>query len=82
MARERDVSSAVGVYVIVLLSMQIFDEFYADLFGGNEADGHALLVGAVSESVKAGFGISDLAVLARERGRRIVAPKTARATAR
>ncbi|MCA9878101.1 MAG: hypothetical protein KC442_09970 [Thermomicrobiales bacterium] len=52
----------------MLLSMQIFDEFYADLFGGTEADGHALLVGAVSESVKAGFGISDLAALAREHG--------------
>jgi pyruvate,water dikinase len=50
----------------MLLSMQLFDEFYADLFGGTEADGHALLVGAVSESVKAGFGISDLAILARE----------------
>ncbi len=52
----------------MLLSMQLFDEFYADLFGGTEADGHALLVGAVSESVKAGFGISDLAILAREAG--------------
>jgi phosphohistidine swiveling domain-containing protein len=52
----------------MLLSMQIFDEFYADLFGGTDADGHALLVGAVSESVKAGFGISDLAILARDAG--------------
>lgn len=52
----------------MLLSMQLFDEFYADLFGGTEADGHALLVGAVSESVKAGFGISDLAIMAREGG--------------
>lgn len=52
----------------MLLSMQVFDEFYADLFGGTEADGHALLVGTESESVKAGFGISDLAALARERG--------------
>ncbi|MDQ2653793.1 MAG: PEP-utilizing enzyme [Chloroflexota bacterium] len=52
----------------MLLSMQLFDEFYADLFGGTEADGHALLVGAVSASVKAGFGISDLAILAREGG--------------
>jgi pyruvate,water dikinase len=52
----------------MLLSMQLFDEFYADLFGGNEADGHALLVGAVTASVKAGFGISDLAILAREGG--------------
>ena len=52
----------------MLLSMQVFDEFYADLFGGTDADGHALLVGAVSESVKAGFGISDLAILAREAG--------------
>lgn len=52
----------------MLLSMQIFDEFHLDLFGGAESDGHALLVGAVSESVKAGFGISDLAALAREQG--------------
>ena len=52
----------------MLLSMQIFDEFYADLFGGTEADGHALIVGMASESVKAGFGISDLAALAREQG--------------
>ena len=52
----------------MLLSMQIFDEFYADVFGGTDADGHALLVGAVSESVKAGFGISDLAAIAREQG--------------
>lgn len=52
----------------MLLSMQLFDEFYADLFGGTDADGHALLVGAVSESVKAGFGISDLAIMAREGG--------------
>lgn len=52
----------------MLLSMQLFDEFYADLFGGTDADGHALLVGAVSESVKAGFGISDLAAIAREHG--------------
>jgi phosphohistidine swiveling domain-containing protein len=52
----------------MLLSMQVFDEFYADLFGGTDADGHALLVGAVSESVKAGFGLSDLAILAREAG--------------
>ncbi|MFT4041327.1 MAG: hypothetical protein QM692_24305, partial [Thermomicrobiales bacterium] len=52
----------------MLLSMQIFDEFYAELFGGTEADGHALIVGLESESVKAGFGISDLAALAREQG--------------
>lgn len=52
----------------MLLSMQTFDEFYADLFGGTEADGHALIVGMESESVKAGFGISDLAALAREQG--------------
>jgi pyruvate,water dikinase len=52
----------------MLLSMQLFDEFYADLFGGTDADGHALLVGAVSASVRAGFGISDLAALARESG--------------
>jgi pyruvate,water dikinase len=52
----------------MLLSMQLFDELYADLFGGSDADAHALLVGGVSESVKAGFGLSDLAIAARESG--------------
>ncbi len=46
----------------MLMSMQLFDELYADLFGGEEADAHALLVGSLSESVKAGFGLSDLAI--------------------
>lgn len=52
----------------MLLSMQLFDEFYTDLFGGSVADAHALLVGAVSESVKAGFGLADLAGAARKLG--------------
>jgi hypothetical protein len=38
----------------MLLSIQVFDELYADLFGADEAEGHALLVGELSESVKAG----------------------------
>lgn len=52
----------------MLLAMQLFDELYGDLFGGNDADAHALLVGGVSESVKAGFGLADLADTARELG--------------
>ncbi|MDQ3443741.1 MAG: PEP-utilizing enzyme [Chloroflexota bacterium] len=52
------------VAIPMLLSMQLFDELYADLFDGEEADAHALLVGGLSESVKAGFGLSDLAIAA------------------
>jgi rifampicin phosphotransferase len=52
----------------MLQAMQVFDEFHADLFGGSEADAHALLVGAMSESVKAGFGLSDLGAFARSLG--------------
>lgn len=52
----------------MLLSIQTFDELYADLFGADEAEGHALLVGELSESVKAGIGLSDLAIEAREQG--------------
>ena len=50
----------------MLLSMQLYDELYVDLFQGTDADAHALLVGALSESVKAGIGLSDLAAKARE----------------
>ena len=49
----------------MLLTMQIFDEFFADLFGNVEMDSHALLVGLPSESVKAGTGLSDLAAAAK-----------------
>ena len=52
----------------MLLSMQLFDEFYVDLFGGTDADAHALLLGAVSSSVEAGFGLADLATFARDAG--------------
>jgi rifampicin phosphotransferase len=52
----------------MLVGIQLYDEFYAELFGEAEADSHALLVGGVSESVKAGFGLSDLAASARELG--------------
>ncbi len=52
----------------MLLSMQLFDEFYVDLFGGADADAHALLLGAVSSSVEAGFGLADLATSARDAG--------------
>lgn len=50
------------------LSSQLFDEFYADIFGGAESDSHALVVGTLSESIKAGIGLSDLAALARTLG--------------
>ena len=52
----------------MLLAMQLFDEFYADVVGGSETDGHALLVGNPSQSVKAGIGLSDLAHDARVLG--------------
>jgi pyruvate,water dikinase len=50
------------------LGMQLFDEFYADLFGGAESDAHALIVGLPSESINAAIGLSDLAVATREAG--------------
>ena len=56
------------VVIPMLLSLQLFDEFHADVFGSAESEGHALVVGALSESIKAGIGLSDLAVLARELG--------------
>jgi pyruvate,water dikinase len=52
----------------MLLSMQLFDELHADLFGGTDADAHALLVGGLSESIKAGIGLTDLAARVRELG--------------
>lgn len=52
----------------MLLAMQLYDELYGELFEGTDADAHALLVGVSSESVKAGFGLSDLAKQARELG--------------
>jgi pyruvate,water dikinase len=52
----------------MLLAMQLYDEFHGEIFAGTEADAHALLVGVSSESVKAGFGLSDLAKKARELG--------------
>ena len=52
----------------MMLAMQIFDEFYADLFGGTEADAHALLGGRPTRSVDAGIGLFDLAASARTAG--------------
>ena len=52
----------------MLMGLQMYDEFYLDLFGGEIGDGHALLNGVSSESVKAGLGLFDLAVRARELG--------------
>lgn len=50
------------------VAMQVFDEFYAEVFGGGEEDGHPLLAGQLNESVKASFGLSDLAGRARSLG--------------
>ena len=52
----------------MLMGLQVFDEFYAEVFTGGESDGHALLVGVESESVKAGLGLYDLAVRANDLG--------------
>lgn len=52
----------------MMVGMQIFDEFYADVFGGDEGAGHELLTGVSSESVKAGLGLYDLALAARRVG--------------
>ena len=52
-----------------MLAMQRFDDLYADLFGdGEEADGHALLVGHPATSTLAGIDLSDLAASARTLG--------------
>jgi pyruvate,water dikinase len=56
------------IAIPMLMGLQIFDEFYADVFGDSEGNGHALLVGVASESVKAGLGLYDLAVRAKALG--------------
>lgn len=56
------------IAIPMLLAMQLYDEFYADLFGGPDSDAHALLRGVWSESVKAGLGLYDLATVAKELG--------------
>lgn len=50
------------------LAMQGFGELYADLFDATEAEAYALLAGGLSESIKAGIALDDLAVRARELG--------------
>lgn len=52
----------------MLHAMQLFDELHKDLFGEDDADAHALLVGANSKSVMVGITLSDLAGTARELG--------------
>ena len=49
-------------------SLEQFDELYAELFGKEPSDGHDLLVGGLSETVKTGIGLFDLASQARELG--------------
>ena len=49
-------------------SLEQFDELYGDLFGEEASGGHDLLVGGLSETVKTGIGLSDLATRARELG--------------
>jgi len=50
----------------MLLGMQLFDEFYQEVFGGTDGDSHVLLLGVESESMKAAIGLSDLANSARD----------------
>ena len=54
--------------VPMMMAMQLYDEMYADLFGGTDADAHALIVGRASKSVAASIGLSDLAAFARQSG--------------
>jgi pyruvate,water dikinase len=56
------------IAIPMILAMQLYDELYADLFGGPESDAHALLRGVWSESVKAGLGLYDLTAAAKELG--------------
>jgi phosphohistidine swiveling domain-containing protein len=56
------------IVIPMMLAIQAYDEFYADLFGGVEGDSHALLVGQPTQSVAAGIGLSDLAIAARNTG--------------
>ncbi|MGH2560373.1 MAG: hypothetical protein ACRDJH_15025, partial [Thermomicrobiales bacterium] len=56
------------IVVPMMLAMGLYDDLYADLFGGDAADGHALLVGQLTKSVEAGIGLSDLAADARRAG--------------
>ncbi len=51
----------------MLVSIQIFEEFLADV-AGTEADAHALLTGLQTASVANGIAITDLAAAARELG--------------
>ena len=44
----------------MLLAMQLFDEFFAELFGP-DADSHALVAGLPTSSMKTGAALSDLA---------------------
>ena len=52
----------------MLLAMQLYREFHADVFGESGMDAENLMRGSVSESIAAGFGLADLARRARELG--------------
>jgi rifampicin phosphotransferase len=52
----------------MLMAMQLFSEFLADLFDESPAAAHGLMVGGLSETIKAAFGLADLATLARTLG--------------
>lgn len=56
------------IAIPMLVSVQVFSELHTDLFGGTAADAQALLVGAVTGSIRAAFGLSDLAEAARDLG--------------
>jgi pyruvate,water dikinase len=48
-----------------ILALQLFDEFYADLFGA-DADAHALVAGVPSATLRAGVALTELAKAAQE----------------
>jgi rifampicin phosphotransferase len=51
-----------------MYSLEQFDELFAGLFGNGTPGSHDLLVGGLSETLKAGIGLSDLAAQARDLG--------------
>lgn len=53
------------IAIPMLLSMQLFIELYAEILGGSAEEAHTLMVGGISETIKADFGLADLAELAR-----------------
>lgn len=56
------------VAIPMMVSMQVFGEFYSEAIGGTIDDAQSLLVGTNSQSIAAGIGLGDLADSARTLG--------------